>query len=512
MILLLLIKQIVSLIIIILIITYSSQITATDNKLPDLGNEAQTIISPKEEKLLGKAWLYQMQHAGLISSNLIVNHYLQNLGEYLVNNYNQRNSSYQQYLPKFHFFLIENSEINAFAFMGGNIGVFSGLINLTDTESELGSILSHEIGHVLQQHFSRQLLEHKRLMPITILEAITMAAIGIPDLIVPILGGHMQQMLNFSRAQEQEADHIAVNILHNSKYDPLALGDILTKMNRISNDDQMSSKYFSTHPLFKERIFEAYSRGSKSTYQQYVNSIDYQLIKIIVHNKLVKHKSDLLMKIHKQLKNHPYYEYNNELLLHFEKAITLQNLYQYSKAKDILVKLAMHYPNNVIIQVYLAELLLSHEPKLSKQKLENLIKVFPENLPLMLTYAKALMILNEPLKAKNCLSAFNKEHLEDLLPEPQIYELLIACNQQLQDQIEIALLQAKLMVVNYQLEAAEIKIDSALSNLETIKKNKLKTNKTQHIINMNYQSNFNKINKFKIELQRYRKFLKSIKL
>lgn len=482
-----LIQQIILLIIFTFIIAYSPKITA-NNTLPDLGNETQIIIPPKDETLIGKVWLHQLQHAGIISSDLILNTYLKNLGNYLVVNSNQQD------LKKFNFFMVNHTDINAFAFMGGNVGIFAGLINLTETESELAAILAHEISHITQKHFARELLQQKRLMPITIIEAIAMAAIGVPDLIMPILGGHIQQMLNFSRAQEQEADHLGIEILNRSKFDPLGMGNIFAKMDKSTNNDTIiSNKFLLTHPLFKDRIFEAYTRVPKSSYQQYSNSTDYQLIKVIINNLIYKNKTDLLLKIEKKLKNN---KYNNELSILYQQAITLKDLHKYSKAKKILTKLAIENPNNLIIQISLAELLLSKEPKLSKNTLENLIPIFPDHLPLIITYAKALIMLNEPLKAKQSLNIFNQEHLEDLLEEPQIYELLIACNQKLQATDEALLLQAKSMVITHQLDAALQKIDLALDNTKKINK---------------YNNNFYKINKFKTELLQYKENLKSIK-
>lgn len=505
----------------IFIIAYLPKITANKD-LPDLGNETQAIISSREESLIGKVWLHQLQHAGFISKELVVNTYLQNIGNYLVNKSEQRD------LQKFNFFMVENSEINAFAFLGGNVGIFAGLINFTETESELAAIISHEVSHITQKHFARQLCQQKRLTPITIIEAITAAAIGIPDLIVPILGGHMQQMLNFSRSQEQEADHFAVELLSNSKFDPLAMANILAKMDKLNNTehDKNISKYLLTHPLFKERIFESYARVPQSGYKQYASSLDYQLIKVISHNKLDHNKTDLLIKIEQKLQA-KFENYamavHNEVPLLFEQAITLQNLHQYSKAKKILTRLALDHPNNLIIQIYLAELLLANEPVLSKQKLENLISIFPDHLPLIIPYVKALIILNEPLKAKKFLNPFNKENLEELLEEPQIYELLIACNQKLKDPGEVLLLQAKLLFINNQLDAAEQKINLALNKIKD-RQNNMKNNnhhqsqnhsdnhKDRQNQDLYKNSNFNKLNKFQKQLKQYKETLTSIKL
>ena len=55
----------------------------------------------------------------------------------------------------FEFFAVPDPSINAFAMPGGYIGVNTGLILLTQSESELASVLAHEITHVTQNHMAR---------------------------------------------------------------------------------------------------------------------------------------------------------------------------------------------------------------------------------------------------------------------------------------------------------------------------------------------------------------------
>jgi predicted Zn-dependent protease len=53
------------------------------------------------------------------------------------------------------YFVVQDDMINAFALVGGHVGVFAGLFTLTQTESELASVVAHEIAHVLQKHQAR---------------------------------------------------------------------------------------------------------------------------------------------------------------------------------------------------------------------------------------------------------------------------------------------------------------------------------------------------------------------
>ena len=68
----------------------------------------------------------------------------------------------------FNFFWIRNNEINAFAFMGGYVGVHTGLIQEARTESELAAVLGHEVAHVTQRHIVRRMQEQQQNMPMTI--------------------------------------------------------------------------------------------------------------------------------------------------------------------------------------------------------------------------------------------------------------------------------------------------------------------------------------------------------
>ena len=66
------------------------------------------------------------------------------------------------YRPDFDLFAVRDTQINAFSLPGGFIGVNTGLIVATQTESELASVLGHEMGHVLQRHISRMITTGER--------------------------------------------------------------------------------------------------------------------------------------------------------------------------------------------------------------------------------------------------------------------------------------------------------------------------------------------------------------
>ena len=61
---------------------------------------------------------------------------------------------------------MRNDEINAFAFFGGNVVLHSALFRYTDNESQLASVMAHEISHVTQRHLARAMEEHQPTQPL----------------------------------------------------------------------------------------------------------------------------------------------------------------------------------------------------------------------------------------------------------------------------------------------------------------------------------------------------------
>ena len=125
---------------------------AAAQSLPDLGDESQTLYSPAQERKLGESVVRQIRAAGAYLEDPEVNDYLNELGQRLV-------LAVPDSKHDFEFFAVADSSINAFALPGGYVGVNTGLILLTQTESELASVLAHEITHVTQHHFTRAMVE-----------------------------------------------------------------------------------------------------------------------------------------------------------------------------------------------------------------------------------------------------------------------------------------------------------------------------------------------------------------
>src|SRR4029077_13692362 len=99
---------------------------------------------------LGETIIRQVRASGGYMNDPEVNDYLNELGQKIV-------AASKDIKQDFEFFAVPDSQINAFALPGGYIGVHTGLILLTQSESELASVLAHEISHVTQHHMARMI-------------------------------------------------------------------------------------------------------------------------------------------------------------------------------------------------------------------------------------------------------------------------------------------------------------------------------------------------------------------
>ncbi len=249
----------------------------TKIELPDMGDSSGTLISPAQEQQLGEAFYRSLHSQIVISQDAEIQQYIEGIGRKLVANSDTPGNP-------FHFFVVMDNAINAFAGPGGYIGINSGLILTSESESELASVMAHEIAHVTQRHLYRAFEAASRLSIPT--AAATLAAILIgtqsPELaqaaIMAVQAGSIQFQIDFTRDNEQEADRVGMQILSASNFDPRSMPIFFERL-------QQSSRYYGrgvpeflrTHPVTSSRISDTRGRAEKYPYQQYPDSMGYLL-------------------------------------------------------------------------------------------------------------------------------------------------------------------------------------------------------------------------------------------
>src|SRR5438552_4546338 len=123
-------------------------VSFAQQNLPELGDPSAAFLSGVQERKLGESVMREIRSSGGYLNDPEVNGYLNELGNRLV-------TAIPGAPFDFEFFAMADPGINAFALPGGFVGVNMGLILLTQTESELASVLGHEITHVTQHHIAR---------------------------------------------------------------------------------------------------------------------------------------------------------------------------------------------------------------------------------------------------------------------------------------------------------------------------------------------------------------------
>ncbi len=249
--------------------------------LPDLGDISSATLSPQMERRIGENVVRDIRARDpTYLDDPEVQEYLRAVGGRLA----EANASARQ---SFEFFPMRDGTINAFALPGGFIGVHTGLIALSDSESELASVLAHEIAHVTQRHIARQVSDQEKLsVPVMVgMVAALLAARSRPDLAAgataAVQGVAVQRFLNYSRDFEREADRVGLQTLSTAGFDPRAMPLFFEKMQRATRvmDDGTFPGYLRTHPLNTERIADAANRASTMPYRQHLDSLDYHLVR-----------------------------------------------------------------------------------------------------------------------------------------------------------------------------------------------------------------------------------------
>ena len=245
--------------------------------------------SLEKEIAIGKQLAAEVERQAKIVDDPIVAEYVNRVGQNIVRNSDAK-------VP-FTIKVLDTEEVNAFALPGGFFFVNSGLILKADTEAELAGVMAHEIAHVACRHATKQQTKGD-LMEIgaiagSIFTGWTWTGYAIRQgmsLAIPIT------MLQFTRAEERQADHFGLQYLYKSGYDPRSFVDFFEKIETMEKRKPGSiAKVFMTHPMNDDRIKAAQQEIQtelKPKDEYVVNTSEFNDVKgrlAMLHN---RHKVD----------------------------------------------------------------------------------------------------------------------------------------------------------------------------------------------------------------------------
>ncbi|HEX5344053.1 MAG TPA: M48 family metalloprotease [Duganella sp.] len=251
--------------------------------LPSLGGTESQDLSPLMERKLGEEIMRDIRRDRDYLDDAPILEYMNNFGNALVD---ARPGARGEAKYDYFFFVVRDPQLNAFALPGGFIAVHSALLLQAQTESELASVLGHEIGHVVQRHIARSIGQQKQdaLIPLAAMILAALASRQGGDAAMGVfLGGQglaIQRQLNFGRDAEREADRIGFQIMGEAGFDTSGMVAFFQQMqNSTRNYSDLVPAWLLTHPLTSERIADIQARIREQPYKQRADSLDFFLVR-----------------------------------------------------------------------------------------------------------------------------------------------------------------------------------------------------------------------------------------
>ncbi len=371
-------------------------------QLPDFGSSADTLMSVAEQRRLGRAFMQYVREALPVNQDPVLTDYIETLGRQMV-------TASGEGTANFHFFLIDEPVINAFAGPSGYIGVYSGLVLAAQTESELAAVIAHEIAHVTQNHLMRSFeAQRKMTIPATalliaaaVLGAQVDASMGAAA-IASVQAVATQGQINFTRANEEEADRIGITTLATSGHDPYAMPGFfqrLTKASRIYETD--APELLRTHPVTTSRIADAMGRAGQFGHKQRADSLRFHLARANLRQRSFTRAEKAVEHFEATLRSG---RYRDETAERYGYALALTREGKLAAAAEQTGRLLQKHPSQMELIVLQAEIdRRAGRVERAISDLRSAVGLEPASWPLRQAYAEALMAAGRPGEALSTL-------------------------------------------------------------------------------------------------------------
>lgn len=266
-----------------LLLCFCLAMPAWPQVLPDLGDASSASLSEQQEKTIGSRIMRDIRTDPAFLDDPEVTDYVKSLGHRLLGSTDGAGRDIE-------FFVINEDSINAFALLGGYIGIFTGLIALTQNEAELAGVVSHEIAHITQRHQARA-IHGQRTAQWTSLAALALAILAASKSSSSQAGQvteaamasasaiAIQSQLDYTREHEREADRVGLVTLDRAGFDPRGMSTFFERLLRANRLAEFKSapSYLRTHPLTTERIADMQARLDQMNPKLVPDSFEYRI-------------------------------------------------------------------------------------------------------------------------------------------------------------------------------------------------------------------------------------------
>ena len=367
------------------LISIINSLSSQEIELPELGDRVSGAVSASQEKAIGEMFLQQIYSQAPLISDPLLYEYTEHL-IYRLSEYSQVSDRY------FNILLIDDNSLNAFAAPGGIIGVNGGLFLNADNEGQFASVIAHELAHLSQRHFARNVLKSKDSNLASALVTVSSIAIALisnnPNAMVVGPAILQQQNLRYSRLFEKEADRVGFINLINAGYNPKSMGEMFENMNdlrRLSGD--LPPEFLLTHPLSSSRISDAFNAAENLSEEgTKKDSLEFSLMKARLEIYYETIPANAVRLFESKLSENPSDANMYGLSLAHKNN---NNFTESEKFIDILID---KHPKNLVINTTKIDL-LTHFKKYDEALLlaNKFLEISPKNYPLSISKSKILM-------------------------------------------------------------------------------------------------------------------------
>ncbi|MBU4304793.1 MAG: M48 family metalloprotease [Candidatus Omnitrophica bacterium] len=223
--------------------------------------------STEKEIKIGASLSYQVERTYKPDNDLLIQQRVKDVGQKIAAVNERRDIQY-------HFKVLDDKKINAFALPGGYVYIFRGLWDkIKESDGMIAAVLAHEVGHVAARHSIKRAQSSIGMNVLAVLVGVSSDIDSYSR--SKALAGIYELMLSYSREDELQADILAVRYLQKTGYDPVAIIDVLKLLQETERERPVQSQHIHTHPYITDRmkvVKEQINRGSVG-FNDYINAL-----------------------------------------------------------------------------------------------------------------------------------------------------------------------------------------------------------------------------------------------
>lgn len=386
---------------------------AQDN-LPSLGRSSPGLTQSDEEQI-GREFIRNARRNMDFVEDPELTAYLSKLGQRIAASGDEPSSGFE-------FYLIRNDALNAFAVPGGHIAVNTGLIMATETESELASVLAHEVAHVTQHHLAR-MLKRSEGEGLKMLGALAAAVLlggqAGQAAVVAANANAIENQLEYSRSFEKEADGIGIQTLARAGFDPRGMPAFFERLQRWARVYESGApEFLRTHPLTTDRIADSKVRAETYESTENPDQTDFYHVRAKIRATFSDDPGNTAAQFASNLESG---DYENQTAERYGYALALSNAGRNDEALQVIDKLLEESPDSARHQMARGNILANagrYEDAVAHFK--RVHERWPDRRAVNLYYASTLIQTRRYADAKSVLK---KQLLKDR-NDPHVYSLL----------------------------------------------------------------------------------------